>query len=1055
MKFSRRSFLAGASLLAILASPANAWLHGIAVPIGQGWNTLPLGCGGLPTGIHIANDGSMVCRTDVGNIYRWSGKTTDYQDPSQRWIPLMTFEGLGASAKITQSTGGWEHVLAPNDSNTHYAIFPDIAGNATKGWVYYGDWNGTKVAWNQSNLSFLNSTTESNGNPGAIYKNSCYKIAVDPANKNVAYCGMPFNSGLLQVTGFISNGDGVTSGNKLTVTSGTPSASGQGQAVFSGPGGTNYGTIDTTNSASGSASSIAGTTFTPGGTTSGTFAPGMLLTGTGVAAGTYIVSGSGPTYTVNNSQTVGPVAISGRSYTLSASNAVAPTTFNLTPSGMNGEIAGAYTTLNQAGGSTPATWAPVKTSGATPVPAVASGVSCGLAFDPTQGTTTVGGQTVTKHIIIPIGGVGIYESTDGGVTFSEIAVSAFGTTSFYITNAWFNSVGAYFCVSVSSTAFGIWRYASGSWTKISAAPMWTTAGNYVPSTCIVMNPSDPNFLSVVGPVGIGYGFTTHNAMDPTPTWAGRTGGASGNVVNKAASYDIGYINYIYGQGSVFSLVVSCMVDPLTGIFFKTGNQSIYYNTASQGSTVGIGPPDYTSPGSTYMQSIGRGMEVTVAQDILCPPGGTYPVLATQDLGTPMRGTFTTYPNDMVIRYKEYTCENLEYAASDPSFVVARATGQSGSFDDVSSYSPNYGKDGTWSQIADTPTALWQAAITATISNGAGGAGTILDVSAISGRIFPGAVIAATALGGGTQYGQVKAYGTGGTTGTGGVGTYILSATSTLLTPTAIFASLAIQGGQTVAVDHDHWVTVPAGSTGTVDSVQHIPAYTTNATGAATWALCNGLPVTNWTRRPWTFGLTPKPLAVGYGADLGTVWACVFDYAGTATLYRSTDSGANFSPIATWSVTTLIAAGGAPIVCAVPGFPNELWVSGGFSGGAPVGVWRVTNANTASATVTAMTLPSDANNPRMFTLGAPATPGGYPTLYYAGITGGDPNSPLVLYEGQWNGSSVTWTKFGATGKQQDLPKSCQIIGLNAIRGDWNVYRRIYGATAGMGLAYYNP
>ena len=890
------------------------WFPCFLPPIDRGWNTLLLGCGGLPTGINIANDGSMVCRCDVGNIYRWSGKTTDYADGNQRWIPLLTYDGLGSSAQITDSCGGWEHVLAPNNSNVHLAIFGDIAAVATKGWVYYGTWDGTKVAWNQSNLSFLNSTTESNSSP---YKNSYYKIAIDPANADVAYCGMPFNSG---------------------------------------------------------------------------------------------------------------------------------------------NSAGAYTTLNQSGGSTLATWASVKTSGVTPIPAVASGVSCGLAFDPTQGTTTVGGQTVTKRLIIPNGGDDIYETTDGGVTFvSTGAATAFGTTSFYVTNGGFNSSGVYFCVVVSSTAFGIWRYASGAWAKISASPMWSTSGNYIPTTCLVIKPTDSNYLSVTGPNGVGYGFTTSNAMAATPSWGGSTSGAR-TIVNKAASYDIGYINYIFGQTnpsigptSTFSLIVSCQVCPVTGIFFKTGNQSIYYATASSPSTVGIGPPDYSTNPDTFMQSIGRGMEATIAQDVLCPPGGSYPVQAVQDLGAPMRGTFTIYPNDVVIRYFEYTCENLEYAANDPSFIVARATGQSGAggLNDVSSYSPSYGADGTWVQIAGTPTSLWQASITAIVSDGAGGAGRILNVSACSGKIYPNALISVNADGSGTYYGRVQPYGTSGTTGTGGVGTYFLDTTSTLLTPTALKSVILIQGGQTVAVDKDHWVTVPAGL-----NVNPIPAYTTNATGAATWALCSGLPAANWMLRSWVFGKTPKPFAVGYGSDLGIVWALLGDKtAGTATLYRSDNSGAAFHQIDSWSISASISGGGGMFCLSVPGFTGELWATAVLTGGSPTGLWHITNANTDSPTRTLIALPADATLPICFSLGKSATPGGYPALYYVGWQGG--TSPIYIYRGTWNGTSLSWARFGPTGTQQDLPKSLQLAGVSAIRGDWNVYGRIYASSAGMGNAYYNP
>lgn len=72
--------------------------------------------------------------------------------------------------------------------------------------------------------------------------------------------------------------------------------------------------------------SIAGTTLTIGGTVSGTFGPGMTVTGTGVADGTVIVSngtgtGGAGTYNVTVSQTVaGPITVTGnqpRSYAFS------------------------------------------------------------------------------------------------------------------------------------------------------------------------------------------------------------------------------------------------------------------------------------------------------------------------------------------------------------------------------------------------------------------------------------------------------------------------------------------------------------------------------------------------------------------------------------------------------------------------------------------------------------------------------------------------------------------------------------------------------------------
>jgi hypothetical protein len=69
-------------------------------------------------------------------------------------------------------------------------------------------------------------------------------------------------------------------------------------------------------SASSTASYISGTTLTVGGTVTGTFAVGMVLSGTGVTAGTTITAlgtgtGGAGTYTVSASQTVSSTTITG------------------------------------------------------------------------------------------------------------------------------------------------------------------------------------------------------------------------------------------------------------------------------------------------------------------------------------------------------------------------------------------------------------------------------------------------------------------------------------------------------------------------------------------------------------------------------------------------------------------------------------------------------------------------------------------------------------------------------------------------------------------------
>lgn len=48
---------------------------------------------------------------------------------------------------------------------------------------------------------------------------------------------------------------------------------------------------------------------------------------------------------------------------------------------------------------------------------------CGIQFDPTSGTTTLSGQTVTARILVNVFGTGVYQSSNGGSTFSLISGS--------------------------------------------------------------------------------------------------------------------------------------------------------------------------------------------------------------------------------------------------------------------------------------------------------------------------------------------------------------------------------------------------------------------------------------------------------------------------------------------------------------------------------------------------------------------------------------------------------------------------------------------------------
>jgi hypothetical protein len=78
---------------------------------------------------------------------------------------------------------------------------------------------------------------------------------------------------------------------------------------------------------------------------------------------------------------------------------------------------GVYRTLD--GG---ANWTQISTSD-IPVPSMLPGYA-GMVIDANSGTTILSGVTVTNRIIIPCDGQGVYESTNGGSTWSQIATDA-------------------------------------------------------------------------------------------------------------------------------------------------------------------------------------------------------------------------------------------------------------------------------------------------------------------------------------------------------------------------------------------------------------------------------------------------------------------------------------------------------------------------------------------------------------------------------------------------------------------------------------------------------
>lgn len=903
---TRRRLLGSVALCALWAatSPAGAWIHGSAQTSFSGYNVLPLGCGGLTTGFDILPDGTVLVRSDVGGCYRFSGTISQFTDPSQRWVPLMTYAMLGSGYSQPGGTynGAYELVGAPTKSSRIAAILPN-SGGATYTWALCISDGGSP--WVATSITMSMSDGGSNG----PWRRAAKKIAFDPNNEDVIYCGIQNNA----LSGSVSGA----------------------QVSFDG-----------------------GATFNP-------------------------VSGIGPA-----------------------------------TSGCGG---------------------------------------CGFIFDKNYGTVVVGGQLRTKRVILPVGGVGIFESLDGGVTFSETAVSTIGRSDICVPKIQMDYDGVLYAI-VGYNGFAVpahlWRYSgpAGTWVQLdglSGAPSSTYFDARTSAMFVDPRNGHQGFITVYGANGIGVGYTSTNAnatLASSVTWGGGTGGQHTTLT--APSYDCPWLNHVIANGTGSFADASESVIDQNGNCWWSGDQgAMWLFTASDLTTPVI--PNFAVSTTTYSVSTSRGTEITVAQDAIDAPGAPYPVIAAQDVGI-FQTAFdpTVYPTDFYPSPARVDCETLEYAASDPSFYVGKVNREvavtpvnGGAY---AAYSPSYGATGSWVPYAVQPDLLWCAQIVGGVAGGvltisSFVSGTGLGNTGLVGQvIYPSAAI-------NPSYGTITAQ----LTGTpGGVGTYSVTGSSTVAPGTNLALAPVTTGGQIVAVDPDHHVCCITHNSG-----NFVPGYTANARSPSnTWQFCNGLPSADWMLRGYNFGPTSRPFAVGYGVDLGTVWA-VATNSGTATLYRSTDSGANFSSIASFSISVSVVG---IYLLSVPGFPNELWLSGQFTGGSGTATWHITNANTSSATVTPKANPASRGLSYAFTMGAPATSGGYPALYLACYA--TYGSPRFLYQGDYNSGTdtLTWSLFAhPNGNQSDLPDVCQIAGYQSIRGSWNKFGRLLVCSQQSGFAYYEP
>lgn len=300
------------------------------------------------------------------------------------------------------------------------------------------------------------------------------------------------------------------------------------------------------------------------------------------------------------------------------------------------------------------------------IPSGKSPGSAGIVFDSQSGTS--GGKT--KTIYVPSFDVGVWRSTDGGVTWNRISGEQDGGP----TKVWTAKIGAdgvYWCSDHSD----IWKYEFSTWVKL------LPNGKHYGASAIVTDPNWRGRVIFSGPAGGKSGLET---LDNGKTWVGH-GSWFPKYPSPGQRQIATDIPWLANSDTSYMTIGDMQIDPTDGlVYFAEG--------------IGVWKADWPRTFVSFdWISQTRGIEELVANDIIVPPGGK-PLTASWD-----RPFFRSdEPNTFPMKYGPVDGAfaggwSIDYASSEPSFIVGIANWGN---KDISGYSIDGGR--TWLQFASKP-----------------------------------------------------------------------------------------------------------------------------------------------------------------------------------------------------------------------------------------------------------------------------------------------------------------------------------------------------------------
>jgi hypothetical protein len=299
------------------------------------------------------------------------------------------------------------------------------------------------------------------------------------------------------------------------------------------------------------------------------------------------------------------------------------------------------------------------------------------AFDPTTGSAGRTTQTIYVGVATKTG-PSVWRSTDGGATWAAVPGQPTGflpqhgvlasNGQLYVT--FDNQAGPF-----DGTSGDVWKLttATGAWTRISPVPSTDTANDFFGYGGLTVDAQHPNTVMV----------SALNSWWPdTVIWRSIDGGATWTRIWDWTSFPSRSLRYAQDISGApwlnFGVPSSQAVPPVpspklgwmvSGLAIDPFNSDhLLYGT---GATI-YGTNDLTNwdKGTAFHISVAAaGLEEMAALDLISPPSGAPLVSAVGDVGGFVHTDVTRAPATMFTQPTFTTTTSLDYAESNPSFMV--------------------------------------------------------------------------------------------------------------------------------------------------------------------------------------------------------------------------------------------------------------------------------------------------------------------------------------------------------------------------------------------------